>query len=151
MLSNIQDGLIDDELSSLKVLDPSLEKYCLKDNDLILSKNGYPYKVAIAHPRPGQKILANGNLYVIELDQDKINPLYLKAFLESETGINILKSITVGATIPNLGVEKLKKIQILLRCMNKNKVAVRYLAQLEEIRVLRIKLDKAIKRLGEVF
>lgn len=152
MLSNIQDGLIDDELSSLKVLDPSLEKYCLKDNDLILSKNGYPYKVAIAHPRPGQKILANGNLYVIELDQDKINPLYLKAFLESETGINILKSITVGATIPNLGVEKLKKIQIPLPPLHEqNKVAVRYLAQLEEIRVLRIKLDKAIKRLGEVF
>jgi restriction endonuclease S subunit len=49
-------------------------------------------------------------------------------------------------------VEKLKKIQIPLPPLHEqNKVAVRYLAQLEEIRVLRIKLDKAIKRLGEVF
>jgi len=152
MLSNIQDGLIDDELSSLKELDPSLEKYCLKDNDLILSKNGYPYKVAIAHPHPGQKILANGNLYVIELDQEKINPLFLKAFLESETGINVLKSITVGAAIPNIGVESLKNILIPLPPLHEQeKVAEKYLSQLEEIKVLRIKLDKAIKRLGEIF
>lgn len=152
MLSNIHDGLIDDELSSLTELDSSLEKYCLKDNDLILSKNGYPYKVAIAHPKPGQKILANGNLYIIELDQERINPLFLKAFLESEVGINLLKSITVGVAIPNLGVANLKKMLIPLPPMEQQEViAEKYLIQLEEIKVLRIKLDKAIKRLGEIF
>lgn len=152
MLSDIHNGLINEELSSLTKLDPSLEKYCLKDNDLILSKNGYPYKVAIAHPKPGQKILANGNLYIIELDQERINPLYLKAFLESEVGINLLKSITVGVAIPNLGVVNLKKMIIPVPPMEQqNLVAEKYLAQLDEIKILKIKLDKAIKRLGEIF
>src|SRR5699024_5258176 len=48
MLANIQDGMIDDKLPYLSYIDPKYDRYCLKDKSLILSKNGFPYKVAVA-------------------------------------------------------------------------------------------------------
>ena len=65
MLSNIQNGIIEDTLPHLSHIDEKYKKYCLKDNDLILSKNGYPYKLAVAKVPEGHEILANGNLFSI--------------------------------------------------------------------------------------
>lgn len=151
MLANIQNGIIDDKLPYLSYIDPKYERYCLKNNDLILSKNGYPYKVAIANVREGQKILANGNLYIIELDHEKVDPYYLKAFFESEQGIAVLKSITVGATIPNIGVDKLKKVEIPIPSLEEQKrIAERYQTTLDEIAIYKIKLEKAMNRLHHI-
>lgn len=152
MLSNIQDGVIDNRLPYLSYIDPKYEKYCLKNNAFILSKNGYPYKVAVAKVQKGQKILANGNLYIIELDTDKIDPYYLKAFFESEQGIAVLRSITVGATIPNIGVDKLKKVEIPVPSLEAQKrISERYQATLDEIAIHKLKLEKAMNRLHHIF
>ena len=152
MLSNIQNGIIEDNLPYLSHIDAKYEKYCLKDNDLILSKNGYPYKLAIAKVSKDHKILANGNLYIIELDQDRIDPYYLKAFFESEQGIAILKSITVGATIPNIGVDSLKKIMIPVPPMEQQKrISEQYQMTLDEIAVYKLKLEKAFSKLHHIF
>ena len=152
MLSNIQNGIIDDKLPYLKKIDEKYEKYCVKNNSLILSKNGTPFKIAVATVPEGQKVLANGNLYVIELDENKSNPYYLKAFLESEQGVAALKRITVGTTIPSIGVDKLKNLIIPLPPLEEqNRIAAKYLAVLDEISVLKIKLEKAFDRLNHVF
>ena len=151
MLSNIQDGMIDDKLPHLSYIDPKYERYCLKNNSLILSKNGYPYKVAVASVKEGQRILANGNLYIIELDEEKANPYYIKAFFDSEQGHAVLKSITVGAAIPNIGVDKLKKIEIPIPPMEEQeRIAQVYQATLDEIAVIKIRLGKAINKLHHI-
>jgi len=152
MLANIQDGIIADKLPYLAFIDPKYGKYCLKNNNLILSKNGYPYKVAVASVRDDQQILANGNLYIIELDEKRVNPFYLKAFFESEQGVAVLKSITVGATIPNIGVDKLKKLMIPLPSMLEQKrIADKYQTSMDEIAVTRLRLEKAMNRLHHIF
>lgn len=152
MLANIQNGMIDDKLPYLSAIDPKYSKYCLKNNSLILSKNGFPYKVAVASVEDGHFILANGNLYIIELDETKANPYYVKAFFESEQGLAVLKSITVGATIPNIGVDKLKKVQIPLPSMEEqDRIAQKYQAALDEITEIKLSLEKAIDKLHHVF
>ena len=152
MLANIQNGMIDDKLPYLSSIEPKYEKYCLKNNDLILSKNGYPYKVAVASVREDQRILANGNLYIIELDEDRANPYYVKAFFESEQGVATLKNITAGATIPNIGVDKLKKVLIPLPSMEEqNRIAQKYQAAQDEIAMLKLRLERAIDKLHHVF
>jgi len=152
MLANIQNGMIDDKLPYLSKIEPKFEKYCLKNNTLILSKNGYPYKVAVATVKEGQKILANGNLYIIELDEEKANPYYIKAFFDSEQGHAVLKSITVGATIPNIGVDKLKKVEIPLPSMEEQeRIAQKYQATLDEIAMIKLRLEKAINKLHHIF
>ena len=65
MLSNIQNGLIDSSLPYITRIDEKNEKYCLTNRCLILSNNGYPYKIAVADVKEGLKILANGNLYIM--------------------------------------------------------------------------------------
>lgn len=152
MLANIKDGIIDNNLPYLKTLDKKHEKYCVKNNALILSKNGAPFKIAVAEVEEGQKILANGNLYVIELDEDKVDPYYVKAFLESDKGVAALQSIVVGATIPNIGVEQLKKISVPSVPMNVQKeIALKYLAMVDEVKLLRRKMDKALSKLKHMF
>lgn len=152
MLANIQDGIIDDKLPYLSTIEPKYEKYCLKNNDLILSKNGYPYKVAVASVKEGQRILANGNLYIIELDESRANPYYIKAFFDSEQGAAALKSITVGATIPNIGVDKLKNIMIPLPSMEEQlRVAQKYQETLDEVVMLKLRLEQVVNKLHHVF
>ena len=152
MLANIQNGMIDDKLPYLSYIDPKYERYCLKNNTLILSKNGYPYKVAVASVKEGQRILANANLYIIELDETKVNPYFIKAFLDSEQGHAVLKNISVGATIPNIGVEKLKKMEIPLPAMEEQeRIAQKYQATLDEIAVINLRLEKAVNKLHHIF
>lgn len=152
MLSNIQNGIIDDKLPYLRTMEPRFQKYCLKDGDLIISKTGNPFKIAVASVHDGQQIIANGNLYLIELDETRVNPYYLKAFFESEQGLQVLKNITVGATMPTIGMEQLKKVQIPLPPIeDQNVVADRYQAVQDEIALLKLKLEKAFNRLGQVF
>ena len=152
MLANIQDGMIDDKLPYLSYIDPKYERYCLKNNALILSKNGFPYKVAVASVKKGQHILANGNLYIIELDEKKANPYFIKAFFDSEQGHAVLKSITVGAAMPNIGVDKLKKVEIPLPPMDEQeRIAQEYQATLDEIAVIKLRLEKAVNKLHHIW
>ena len=152
MLGNIHNGLIDENLPCIAKIEEKQEKYCLKNNSLILSKNGYPYKVAVAKVCEGQRILANGNLYIIELDEEVANPYYIKAFLVSELGTTALKSITVGATIPNIGVDKLKKLIIPLPSMEEqDRIAGKYQSALDEVLELKQRLVLATEKLQHIF
>lgn len=152
MLANIKNGIVDKELPYIKEIPSRLEKYCIHKGDLLLSKNGYPFKVAVAEPADNKTILANGNLYVIELDTEKVDPYYVKAFLESDSGVAQLKRITVGATIPNIGVAQLNTILIpLIPIEEQRKVSLQYQAVLDEIELLKRKIEKAENSLKTIF
>ncbi len=152
MLANIKDGIIDQNLPYIKEIDSKLDKYCIKNNSLVLSKNGAPFKVAVAEVEEGKKILGNGNLYIIELDEKKINPYYLKAFFESEIGESVLRRIAVGAAMPNIAVESLKRIIVPQPDMEKQLCVVeRTRAKMDEVKVLRLKLERAIQSMKTFF
>lgn len=151
MLSNIKDGIIDTNLPYISEIDKKNEKYCISNRCIILSKNGYPYKVAVAEVKEGQHILANGNLYVIEVDENVVDPYYIAAFFGSEQGIAALKSITVGATIPNIGVEQLKKLVIPVPPLERQREIVeKYQSVKDEIVMLQIKIEKAKDRMAHI-
>ena len=91
-------------------------------------------------------------MFVIELNEDEVDPYFIKAYLESDKGIAMLKSITVGATIPNIGVEQLKKITVPKPEMTEQKkVAERYLTLVDEIKLLRRKIDRTTSDLKHLF
>lgn len=152
MLANMQDGIISEDLPYLKEIDSKYEKYCIKNGSLVISKNVSPVKMAIASVQEGNKILANGNLYVIELDEDKINPYFLEAYLESENGKASLSRVAVGATLLNLPVEGLKKIIIPLPELKIQKIiADKYYAKINEIKELKCRLEKATAELEHIY
>ena len=146
MLRDIQDGLINEKLPYLNNIEKRLEKYCISPGNLVMSKNGAPFKVAIAGETKGKSILANGNLYVIELDESKIRPYYLKAFFESEIGTTTLSSIAVGTAMPVIQVEALKSITIPCPPIEEQiKIEAQYLQNIDFIRTLKNQLSSAIE------
>lgn len=150
--SDIQDGIIVGPLQSLSYIEDNFEKYCIKNNSLIISKIGFPYKVAVVPVSDDEKILANANLYVVELDEKKVDPYYLKAFLESEEGQSRFRSITVGASVLSIGVKDLKAMRIPLPSMEEQKkIGQRCKEVLDEIAQLKAQLEQATKRLSGVF
>ncbi len=143
-LSDISDGCIGNDLPHLRELDPKTEKQWIRTRDLIVSKNGAPFKIAVAEVPEGQTILANGNLYIIRLDTERIDPYFVAAFLASDDGKELMERMVVGTTIPNLPLRNLKDIQLPVPDKNvQDAVARQYRARLDEIEVLKIKLEKA--------
>lgn len=147
--SDIQDGMIVGPLLSLSHIKDNFGKYCIGNNSLVISKVGFPYKVVVASVADDEKLLANANLYVVELDTEKVDPYYLKAFFESEEGQSRFRNITVGATIPSIGIKDLKALRIPLPGMEEQKkIGQRCRDVLDEIARLKEQLEQSKKRLA---
>ncbi len=150
-LANIRNGVIDKDLPYLKGIPDRFGKYCINSGDILLSKNGYPFKVAVVESTNEKYIVANGNLYIIQLDTKKVNPYYVKAFLESEKGIAQLKRISVGSTIPNIGVSQLNTIKIpMIPREEQDEIANRCLAIMDEIEFMRRKIERCENELKTI-
>ncbi len=106
-----QDRQMPSELRSLKEIKDNELKYCLKEGDLILSKMGQP-KFDVAHNIENKKILVSGNLYIVRFDTNIVNPMYVKCFLNSCSGYELLDNALTGTTTPTLSVEMLSRIKI---------------------------------------
>ncbi|MEE8732423.1 MAG: N-6 DNA methylase [Eggerthellaceae bacterium] len=143
-LSDIEDGMISNDLPNLSGLDEKTRKQWLRSGDLVISKNGAPFKVAVAEVPEDRTILANGNLYVIRLNTELVDPYFVAAFLASEDGKRSLEQMVVGTTIPNLPMANLRQIQIPVPPLDAQRgVADEYRSRLDEIAVLKIRIGKA--------
>ncbi|MDD2629614.1 MAG: N-6 DNA methylase [Limnochordia bacterium] len=111
MLQDIQDGTISPNLLSLIGVEERYRRHCINDRDLVVSKIA-PFKVAMAHIKEGQTILASGNLYFIKLDETKVNPVFVEVFLQSEAGMAQLNRLAKGSAVRNISIQDLKRIQI---------------------------------------
>ena len=138
-LSDIQDGIIREELVYLSNIDTKYKKYIIKSGDIIISKNGYPFKVAVSDS--SEEILPSGNLFVITLNTKKVNPYYLKILLQSDYGQELFSSIMVGSTIKTISVSALENLMLPLPGIyEQNLVANEYLDIESDIKKLNLQL-----------
>lgn len=155
ILSNINDGVItlNNDEQYLKEIPENLEKYCIKNNSIVLSKIGMPtFKSAVAQFDEDTKVVANGNLFIIELDENKVNPFYIQAFLASDLGEATLKSIYTGGAIPTITLEKLKRMMIPVPSLQEQEViAQKYAAAVDELIILNRKVEKTKDRMKHIF
>ena len=154
-LTNINDGIIEvgNNEQYLSTIPEKLEKYCIKNNSFLIAKIGTsPYKFAIAQINDERKILANGNIFIIELDEKKINPWYLGAFLASDKGIEYLKYRYKGNNILSLSISELDKMVIPLPSLEEqDEVAKEYIKTLERIKKIKEELEKEKLHLKQIF
>ena len=149
--SNIQDGVIASGMPYLKTIKPEYRRYCLKNNCFIVTKNS-PFKFAVVKVEEGKTILANGNLYIIELDEEQINPYYLQAYFNDSLGLQSLQNITSGTTLQSLSVDNIKNLEIDVPPLeNQQEIADAYKAKLDEIALLKLRLEKARGELNSVY
>lgn len=104
--------------SSLTLIDPNkigrnLDRYLLKDGDIVITARGEKIKLAYIELNKNEKIIANGSINVIRVDKSKMNPKYLKIFLDSPKGKQTIENIKIGREkTPSLNTGDLKKIEI---------------------------------------
>lgn len=110
MLQNFQDGIIDEKLPYLKNLDETYERYLLKDNSIIISRLS-PFKIGSVD-KLKTRVLANGNLFFLEIDEDKINKDFLTAYLQSRIGLREIEKYVKGSTMKTISIRDLEKVNI---------------------------------------
>ena len=152
MLKHINDGIIDENLPYLSELDKKYEKFIAPNHSVIISKIGTPFKCAVIDVNPERKILVNGNMFILKVDETKVNPYYLKALFESTYGTALLSNICIGSIIPALNKKALEALEIPLPSLEKqNKIANNYLAIQDEIKIYRMKLANALEKKIHIF
>lgn len=96
-----------------KKIERNFDRYLLKDGDIVITARGEKIKLAYITLKENEKIIANGTINVIRVDKTKINPRYLKMFLDSPKGKQTLENIKIGREkTPSLNTGDLKKIEI---------------------------------------
>ena len=152
MVSNINNGRIDTKLQSLNNVEKRLFKYMVKDGEFILSRNSTPFRVAVASVKDNHKILANSNVYMIELDTEQLNPYFLLAFFGSETGEALLNSMSAGTRTAVLGINDIKNMTIPVPKKEvQDKIAKEYFSKLQTMEELKNKVQIIENELKEVF
>ena len=117
-ISDINDGLIDFKNieTYLKNIPENQEKFLVKNEYILLSKYGKSPKLAIVKNLGEEKVIASGNLIIIEVDKKEIDPYYLAALFSSKKGIKILKeAYSIKAKAKDnatLSIKKLKDLRI---------------------------------------
>ncbi len=149
-LSNIINGSIDieDGKQYISELPKALEKFVAPNNSLVLSKMASPtFRSAVVNTANDQSVVATGNLYIIELDESKVNPYFIQAFFDSELGEETLNYASGGSTVKTISAEAVKSILIPLPPLEEqNAIAVKYQAALDEYGILQRKMQRLIER-----
>lgn len=156
-LVNISDiaaeGYVKSNLTPVQIDDPKkFEKFCLEPGDLVITAKNTTFKSAVYEQEDDIKAIMTGNLVAIRLDQNKMNPYFLKAFLDSNAGQNVLASVQTGTTLKTLTVNNLAVMRVSCPSMEtQEKIAAAYKSKLSEVKEYIAKYENAIDDLKKIY
>lgn len=141
-ISDIDDnGNIVDNLGRFDT-DKDIDKFLLKENDILISTKGTRIKTCLVSNLKNINTVYHGNLSLIRIKDDRLDPVFLKLYLDSERGQLELKSIQTGATIISINTSQLSNISIpLLSIDEQRKIVNEYVFKKNEIDVLSNRLN----------
>ncbi len=148
MIKDMENDTIKMPLNYLSTIEPDLEKNCIQEGDLIISRS-VPYKIALVPDLKGKKVLASGNLYFLRVDNRKINPVYLLGYLKSADGMRQLKNTARGGSM--LLQKELRQLEIPgISMVTQDKYARKYRELTDKIQELRSQAEETEKELEEI-
>ena len=109
---NFGDGLVDEELPGLSAVPEGAGAAVLQDGDLIISRMGIPFKMAVVQLGIDETLVADENVWICRMRGDKRRAYFLRAFLESEIGLKWLARLSTGATVRTISAKNLEKIPV---------------------------------------
>ena len=137
MLKDIEDDTIRMPLPYLTDIDVTWDKFCVSEGNLVISRSA-PIKLAIVPNLHNKKVLANGNMYFMKLDESKVNPIYVLCYLKSQEGMRQIEYMSKGSTIMILSRKDLQQIKIPMIPMERQMAIVdKYLSIRRHLSVLR--------------
>jgi type I restriction enzyme M protein len=147
------EGFVSRVLKAVRIEDTrKFNKYCVKDGDIIITAKNTTIKSAIYRSHGNYKAILTGNLIAIRVNETKLNPYYLKAFLDSQQGESVIKSIQTGTSIITLNPNSLKEMKISLLDMSLQvEIAEEYMKNLNIIEDLLNKYNEAITHSSKIY
>lgn len=153
-ISDIQaEGFVSSDLRPIKADDKKkYDKFLVEDGDIIITAKNTTIKSAIYRSNGDYKAVLSGNLIAIRVNQKKINPYYLKAFIDSESGDLAIKSIQTGTSIITINANSLKDMKIsLLSTEEQEAIGNKYKNNLELIIDLAERYKTAANYSNQIF
>ena len=109
---NFSEGLIDEALPCLMEIPEGASDAVLEDGDLIISRMGMPFKIAVVQASEGETLVADENVWICRMHGDKTQSYFLRAFLESQKGAKWMSRLSAGATLRTISAKNLTKIPV---------------------------------------
>ena len=111
-ISNI--GQFEVDYSSLDKLDEEerkVQNYILQEGDVLIPARGTAIRSAVFEEQ-SYPCIASSNVIIIRPDQRKLNSTYLKMFIDSPIGNNLISSLQQGMTVMNISYKDLKVLEV---------------------------------------
>ena len=125
---NIQDGIVDYDSLPYVYPDPKLLKFKLEEGDIVVTTKSTVVKTFVANDLPDRNIIVTGGMIILKPDTSKVNPTYVKMFLDSSIGKSEFKSIIKGNTIGFVRFKEFKE-RMIISCPSlekQNKLSEQY-------------------------
>ena len=152
-LSDIKDGYVDFKDEYLETIQEEKQKYLAKDKMIVITRVGNPsFRSVIIDKKDEEEILVTGQFILVELDDKKINPAYVQAFLTSDLGKKCLNRASTGNVLKNISIGELKKMVIPVPSREiQDEIANEYLATVDEVILWQKKYNDAKEKLHYVY
>ena len=108
---HIGDGLIDEKLPGLLDVPAGAETAILNEGDLLISRIGTPFKVAVVEKRI-DKLVADENVWIVRMGGNRTLAYFLRAYLESEYGSKWLLRLSTGNSLRTISAKNIGKIPV---------------------------------------
>lgn len=151
--SDIENGVVNwNSLQRIDYKDTKFDKFAVRKYDVIVTSKSSKVKTVVVDIEPKEKILVTGGMIIVRPDIEKIDPTYLKIFLDSEQGQNVLKSIQKGSVIVSINAKELAGILIPLIDIEKQRnKARRYNEKLSTLYAYRLEVKKLEESLKDFY
>lgn len=150
-ISDIEDGRISSSLLRINDNNNKYDRYLLKDGDVVISARGTKIKVAVAEIQ-NRNIIPNGNLLVLRLNTEKLNPYYLQAYLNSKNGQLSLEQIQTGAIIMSINPSRIEQMKVSIVDKETQDIFVeRYKRKLMELNIAQEHVKKLKYQIDNLF
>ncbi len=122
------------ELHNVTLSKEVSEKYLLHKGDIVITSKSTKVKVAVIDEEPIGKLILTGGMIKVVTDSNRLNPYYLKMYLDSEEGSKALSSISVGTAIMHISPSLLSSLKVpVINIAAQNNKANRYEELVNEI------------------
>lgn len=103
-------GINYDGLKKIEADEDSVQRYLLQEGDVLIASKGTVQKTAIFHEQD-YPVIASANITVLRPIAD-IAGGYIKLFLDSKLGQELLEETNTGKNVMNLNTQKIVSIEI---------------------------------------
>lgn len=114
------------------VSSPEIEKYILKEGDIVFARTGNSTGRTYFHEEKNGELAFAGFLIKFSLDESKVNPKYLKYFTLSKPYKQWVDNLSNGSTRGNINAKTFADCPIILPPRAQQDYLVRVLSSLEE-------------------